>query len=625
MKRGYILIGFLLLSIFATAQSYKWIKGGGSTTTMLYSRLDEQVTQMCTDANKNLYITSFLGDNVKADTFVVAATHNNGYGSYSHLIFASYRCDGTMRWAKILESENDSRCYGLAYDGAGNIYFAGIMAGGNKYIGTDTFINKQYIIAFLSKFDTAGKLKWINFIGPDIPSTSNNLGASGQLAIDGSGYIHYYAYARSGTQLTPTVVSVLGTYDLKFDATGNLLNAIRMQMDGTYMIYRGALNISDNTLYAIMYDPSGSLPAYTTAINAAGVQLWSDTIYSGSVFDLIYDGTNNIYGVGGGTPLIIGKDTVTNKYFTDFIRIDTNGNSRLLHGFYGSGASLYRIALLPNGQLSATSEITSYLVNGPDTMKPLPGGNHPILCIVDTSGRVIKLDQFISAGFYDWGTAITSDKDANIYIGGQVEDNITATGLGAGYTSNGGNTDFFVAKYGYNCNCTLANEPTPNYTYTGSGTVNFTYTGAITPDSVRWNFGDGGTSTSINPTHNFHDTGLHHVCLTVYACDSGSYCGYVHTTVSVPTSPVLSKGEVMVYPNPISGAFFIEGAEMGTVVKLFNVMGQDLTPTLSKGEGVIIVKSSREQINTGDLRVGVYVLQLINREGQKSNVTIVKQ
>jgi len=603
------------------AQNYKWVKGGGSTTTMTYSRDDEGVRYMCTDDDKNVYILSPVGDdNITADSFYMASAFNPEGGTYPHFLAASYTCNGVLRWAKLFDGYYNSDPYGITYN-QGSIYIIGNMVGTNKHVGYDTVINKQYVNSFIARFDTSGKYKWIKFTGPDSLNTLTSTGGftgHNSIAVDGNGNVHYYQCMYNGVQIASTVRSTTGVYDMKYDSSGNLLSAVRMQIDSTELLETVAMNKKSNTVYAVLIpNPrySSSID-YLAAYDPGGTQLWADTVFNGSVFDLVYDNIGgNVYGVGGGTPLIVGKDTVTNIFYTDFIKIDTNGHSKLLCGFYGNGASLYRIAFLPNGQLASTSHVIYYIAHGRDTVTSEAGGQHPIMCVVDTGGRFIKLDQLPSGGFYDWGLAITSDKDGDVYIGGQVQDTITAPGLSSSYISIGGNTDFFVVKYGYNCNCSITNEPTPNYSYSGSGTVYFTYTGTVTPDSVKWNFGDGVTSTSINPSHSFHDTGLHHVCLTVYACDSGTYCGYVHTSVDVPI--FFAQPNISVYPNPISGAFFIEGAEMGATVRLFNLMGQQVY------EGAI--KENKQQINTGDLRLGTYLLQLINREGQKSNVTIVKQ
>jgi len=83
---------------------------------------------------------------------------------------------------------------------------------------------------------------------------------------------------------------------------------------------------------------------------------------------------------------------------------------------------------------------------------------------------------------------------------GEVTSNCSAT---FGYQPYGAPTS--IAFYPYNLN-----------------TIGYSYS---------WNFGDGGTSTAANPTHNYATTGYYEVCLTVSlpndSC-SDTYCTYVY-------------------------------------------------------------------------------------------------
>jgi hypothetical protein len=628
MKTRFIIILFFICNI-VNAQNYKWVTGGGSSTDMTYGRDWEQAQYMCTDDNNNVYVLSSVGDDdIKTDTFYIAHAHNAGLGNYPHMLLASYNCSGKLRWAKLFESVRNSERYGLVYEN-GSIYVHGAMRGGNKYIGSDTNISAQYINVYLSKFDTSGKLKWIKFIGPDSVNTDRSIGGGSgyySIAIDGNSNIHLFDWMEHNVQITPTVRSTTGVYDIKYDTSGNLLSAIKMPIDSVMMVNKVVINKNSDMAYAVINE----IPAYITSWNVNYIAsfdssdnvLWTDTVHSGSIFDIDYDGSGkSLFGVGGGIPLIVGADTITKTYLTDFIKIDTDGHSSLVAGLYGSGASLFRITLMPTGQLAATTHVIYYLASGTDTISPA-SGQSPVLCIVDTSDSLIKLDQFTSGGFYDWGTAITNDKAGNIYIGGQVQSFITAAGADTFY-STGGNSDFFVAKYGYNCNCSYATMPTDSFAVNGAGkhvpdTVHFTYTGSGA-DSVRWYFGDSTTDTALNPTHIYTDTGTLHVCLTVYGCDSTIYCKDIQTLPPVKIN-YLTFGEgntVKVYPNPNKEQFYIEGADIGTTVALFNIIGQRVYAG--------ITSNKKEIVNIGNLSPGAYILQLTDNRGNRLNMRIVKE
>jgi len=93
---------------------------------------------------------------------------------------------------------------------------------------------------------------------------------------------------------------------------------------------------------------------------------------------------------------------------------------------------------------------------------------------------------------------------------------------------------------------TVTSGPLPAADFTGtprSGTapldVTFTDLSTENPTSWSWNFGDGGTSTSQNPTHRYNNVGTYTVSLTAtnaYGSDTETKPGYI-TVSSTPQPP----------------------------------------------------------------------------------------
>jgi len=615
MKGVLLLITYILLLNPAFAQSYKWVTGGGSTVSMGASQEEEQVQFMCTDSNKNIYMLSPLGNlNITADTF-----HRSSVpGGKQHIFLASYNCSGKLRWAKTIGAAVSTLPYGVVYDGGANIYIAADLFAGGAHIGEDTFVSSGYYNAALIKYDTGGHFKWVRFVGQDDYNTSVYSGGPSAIAIDGNGYIHRYSFMKSGFMLSSSISSIGGTCDLKYDAAGNLISATKMSSDSTITIQRVTINNHTNTAFAIM---STSTLTYIGAYSANDLQLWTDTFkLGGEVRDILCGYYNNLFLVGTGTPFVLGNDTFNNSYGNthegSFIfKMDTSDHVKWSFNVDGNlfGALGY-ITLVGNDKIACSGVLLGTAKHGNDSITSSAGeGFNPFFVVIDTARNLLKMDQLHGTGSdYDGGSAITSDKDGNIYIGGEVENSMTATGLGLGYANSGGHSDYFIAKYGYNCNCNITDEPTAKFTYSGN---NFTYTGSIPADSVRWYFGDGTTATGTSVTHKYDTNGAYQVCVTSYYCDSSTYCENVYGTNDVPN--VYAFKDVNVYPNPIGGQFYISGAEMGITVRLFNVIGQMVY------QGTITSKI--QIVNTDDLRLGTYVLQLIDKEGRKESMTLVKQ
>ena len=81
-------------------------------------------------------------------------------------------------------------------------------------------------------------------------------------------------------------------------------------------------------------------------------------------------------------------------------------------------------------------------------------------------------------------------------------------------------------------------------------TVNFTDQSSGSPTGWSWNFGDGGTSTSQNPSHQYSTTGTFNVSLTVTnACGSDGETKTSYITVNALRSPCCS----ICWGSPTSG------------------------------------------------------------------------
>ncbi len=153
------------------------------------------------------------------------------------------------------------------------------------------------------------------------------------------------------------------------------------------------------------------------------------------------------------------------------------------------------------------------------------------------TGDLMGVDTLKSSyGAEEIPAAVIPDKRGNYYIGGKFYSNII---IGNNtLTNSGGETDWFVAKFGAaNCSCTL---PVAAFSNTnGSGnTVNFIYTGTTPVDSVVWDFGNGSRATGLTTSITFAQSGSYNVCATAYnSCGSHTYCKNVATNGVGITDP----------------------------------------------------------------------------------------
>ena len=624
--------------ICVNAQQFKWVRGGGTSQTITIgstpgATIVEGTYYMCTDPDGNIYALNNVGTNpIISDTFHRAS---GAYGAPSNMLITSYNCSGQMRWAKLIGSNNGVTPNGIAADNLGNVYVVGsyIHLGGDHtlYIGYDTTISNvpsEYLATGIMQLDTNGHFNWVRFVGTNTVSSLSGTGA-GPIATDVSNKVHYFCYVRSGVVLTPSVTSAYGVYDMTYNTAGTLLSAVRLDLDSQWFLHGAVIDPITNKLYVYgEVNTSGGATDtfFAAAFDASRNLLWQYFCGHGDddgITGVVLDQNKNLYfcgtaqGVSGPPTFSFHGDSVSGSGDISIVmRTDTNGNVKWIKHFNSTTAinGFTGITLLANGKVGAVGGFAGTVTDGTVTIS---GAGNPYFVIFDSTGVL----QTIKEIYGDEGgvaVAVTSDKVGNMYIGGQVGDSIWAgTPPISAYYSVGGNSDFFVMKYGVDCSCTAA--PTASYTDTGSHTLGVAYTGTMSGlDSVVWSFGDGNTTTGTTAIHTYTASGTYHVCVTVYTnCGSDTHCSDVTIHVPSETAIILSNGAVKVFPNPANNALNITGVPQNRRYRIWNVTGSCMIQgPLQQGDNSISLKN---------LAPGVYILELTGEKGVRNMIRVVKE
>ncbi|MFZ1634003.1 MAG: GEVED domain-containing protein [Chitinophagales bacterium] len=167
---------------------------------------------------------------------------------------------------------------------------------------------------------------------------------------------------------------------------------------------------------------------------------------------------------------------------------------------------------------------------------------------------------------------------------------------------------------------TVNYTPEASFTYTASGlTITFT-NGSTDGASYNWSFGDGGTSTSEDPSHTYATTGTYTVTVTVTnGCGSDFYSMVIEVTLGV--EDIALDNAVAVYPNPTSDFTVVtfnmsEATEIS--LELVNTLGQTVW---SAQPGVIASKAI--SIDMTGFAAGVYQLNINSKNAQATKQIIV--
>lgn len=154
----------------------------------------------------------------------------------------------------------------------------------------------------------------------------------------------------------------------------------------------------------------------------------------------------------------------------------------------------------------------------------------------------------------------------------------------------------------------LNNYPVAKYRYWQDTVdilnVEFTDLSYYEPATWLWDFGDGETSSELNPIHQFPEPGAYEVCLTVsneYGTNSTCHTLYLGVTSTGGPAPII---EVSVFPNPAKDYFILNySATKRVKASLLNAIGQ---PILAKE---LTLGNNRQEVwEVNHLPAGIYYL-----------------
>ena len=258
------------------------------------------------------------------------------------------------------------------------------------------------------------------------------------------------------------------------------------------------------------------------------------------------------------------------------------------------------------GQFDATSPYNSgyqLLPRYQADIKPmfnLELGPDQNVCANDTS----VLDAGLGEG-YLWSTGDTT-QTITVFGGGTYAVTVTNTTFG------GSVSDMITLN--------VIPAPTAAFTANYLGLLAFNFTdGSTGATSWAWDFGDGNTSTSQNPSHTYGTTGFFTVTLTVTgACGIATTDSVVAVLLSIQDP---SLAGVTVYPNPTEAQVRIRFAES---------IGETVTLTVSDVLGRVLSRQALGSVQAGSeaaleiTESGIFFVEVRSELGSSRHRVIVR-
>lgn len=136
-------------------------------------------------------------------------------------------------------------------------------------------------------------------------------------------------------------------------------------------------------------------------------------------------------------------------------------------------------------------------------------------------------------------------------------------------------------------------------------------------DTILWTFGDGTTSTSVNPTHLYAAAGTYTVSLTV----TRNSCS--ETVTKTINSNQLAVSEHVVksfrfYPNPVSDTGFLKAGKIIKAVEIYSIDGRKI-------QALPFSKVYDAKIDFTAYSKGVYIVNVQFEDGSFENLKIIKE
>jgi uncharacterized delta-60 repeat protein len=331
---------------------------------------------------------------------------SEGSGTALDYLTIKYSPAGTELWAVRYDAgfSNNDEAWGIALDGAGNVYVTG---------GSQSNTNRDMLTI---KYNSAGVQQWTaRYNGID-----NGYDEAIDIAVDSIGNVYVggtSSLSASGFDFATVKYNSAGVQQWvsRYDGTAS----------GFDQIWKVNIDPSGSIIVTGESDGAGTGPDYTTVkYNSSGTELWVKR-YDGPANDI--DGARGIAIAPNGDVIITGYSTGTgtnNDYAT--IKYSSSGTELWVKRYNGPGNNRdvsWSVVLDAAGSSYITGGSTGS-GTGIDfaTIKYSPSGTEEWVRRYTSAGN--KLDE---------ATAITMDNAGFIYVGGQA--------------TIGSRPDFFALKY----------------------------------------------------------------------------------------------------------------------------------------------------------------------------------
>ena len=443
---------------------------GGGETDSVYGIVTD-------DAGGSLVV----GSTSSSDFPVINAYQDEFGGSYSEVFISHFSSNGNLLFSTYFGGNDCDSVHSIVSDGFGGIWVGGSTESSNFPVKNafQDELSGSSCDGFVSHFSSNGVLLFSTYLGGQSYDYLSHLASDGSGGVWGAGYTTSSDFPiKNAFRDDPNGGSAFVTH---FSSTGILLSS-------TFCGVGGA-----DGAYALIDDGSGGV--------------W----VAGHIYccNYLVDDAVITYG-GGGIDIFLSHVSATGCLLSSTY-------------FGGSGEDVASVlALDGSGGVWISGDTMSSDFPIQDAYHSEHGADcYDTFLTHFSSEGTLQSSTYLGENNYEYIDSLVSDGHDSVWMAGSSCSSDFPV-VNAYQCEFGGVRDAVVSKFfdsGSTLNSPIANYQAEPLSGTAPLTVQFTDQSTGNPDSYYWDFGDGNTSTEINPENTYSTDGYYDVSLTVTNAD----------------------------------------------------------------------------------------------------------
>ncbi len=476
------------------AQSWQWGKRLGSTYITGTQSDNEIMSDLTSDNAGNIYVAGLVrtSQTISADTHTIPAS----FSSFSNNIqLSSYRCDGSLRWSKIIGTPNGAYSKSVQTDTMGGVYLLAaifMQDGLTGFVGNEPAISGTNRSLYIIRIDSTGALDWLATPQSDTISFNNAFNNTYpiDMHVTPSGEVSVMSLLSPGANIGGQLVTTQpDVYMLRYSSQGAFIHADKMPIHcHNNSTYRMSMHMtrSNNGNYIVsaysFYTDVDSMVVSQTPIEHSfiasytsdiqlnwlhefGIRPELDNLFYNPVFTgrPVCDENNNIFASGtcSHSDTLAGHafvNTITQNIASMPFLVKFNPNGSLI---WTQNASVEYPAVAWGIALHADTVAVSGVYPGTlrwensnlKLQQIANEGRDPFVAVFNANtGMLLKLDSLSGvSGFDEDSRFLTCDPNGSFYLGGNFGTYLTVANDGL---QAAGDNDYYIAKYG-NDHCVI--------------------------------------------------------------------------------------------------------------------------------------------------------------------------